>query len=158
METQSRSLIILYSFHHKNTEKIAQVFARVFDAVIKTPQNVKPGEPQEYDLVGFGSGIYGAQHHAFLLNLADKMPVVTDRKAFLFSTSTNLEPQSKTHSLLREKLVSKNYTIVDEFTCAGFNTNSFIKYVGGLNRGRPNLKDLQRAEEFALNLKQILAS
>jgi hypothetical protein len=30
------------------------------------------------------------------------------------------------------------YTIVDEFGCACFNTNKFLKHFGGLNKGRPN--------------------
>ena len=58
------------------------------------------------------------------------------------------------HSLLREKLQSKGYMIVDEFSCKGFNTNSFLKLFGGMNKGRPNDEDLKHAEEFAQNLKQ----
>lgn len=151
-----KSLLVLFSYHHNNTEKIANVFAKVLDAEIKTPQQLDPEELQECSLVGFGSGIYGAEHHKLLLDLADNLPQVTDRKAFLFSTSTNLEPLSKTHSPLREKLQSKGYSIVDEFTCAGFNTNSFLKFFGGINKGRPNAKDLKHAEEFAQNLKRNL--
>jgi flavodoxin len=49
----------VFSYHHKNTEKIAQVMAKVLDAPIKTPQQIHPAELQEYDLIGFGSGIYG---------------------------------------------------------------------------------------------------
>jgi hypothetical protein len=45
--------------------------------------------------------------------------------------------------------------IIDEFICAGFNTNSFLKLFGGINKGRPNVEDLRRAEEFALNLKEV---
>jgi len=151
-----RSLLVLFSYHHNNTEKIANVFAKVLDAQIKTPQQINPEELQEYGLIGFGSGIYGAKHHEALLDLADRLPRVTDRKAFIFSTSANLEPLSKNHSSLREKLQSKGYMIVDEFTCAGFNTNSFMKYLGGMNKGRPNSEDLKHAEEFAQNLKQNL--
>jgi hypothetical protein len=44
--------------------------------------------------------------------------------------------------------------IIDEFSCVGFNTNSFLKYIGGLNKGRPNAEDLKHAEEFTQNLKQ----
>ncbi|WP_321422851.1 hypothetical protein [uncultured Methanobacterium sp.] len=51
-----KSLIGLYSYHHHNTEEIAKVFVKVFDAEIKTPQQIKPDELQEYDLIGFGSG------------------------------------------------------------------------------------------------------
>ena len=149
-----KSLLVLYSYHHNNTEKIAKVFAKILDAQIKTPQQINPEELQEYSLIGFGSGIYSAKHHKTLLDLADKLPQVIDRKAFIFSTSSNLEPLSKNHSSLREKLQSKGYMIVDEFTCAGFNTNSFSKLFGGINKGRPNAEDLKHAEEFAQNLKQ----
>jgi flavodoxin len=148
------SLLILFSYHHKNTEKIANVFAKILGAPIKTPQQIYPEELQEYGLVGFGSGIYGGKHHKSLLDLADELPQVTNRRAFIFSTSSNLEPLAKNHSVLREKLQSKGYMIVDEFTCAGFNTNSFSKLFGGINRGRPNAQDLKRAEEFAQSLKR----
>jgi hypothetical protein len=44
--------------------------------------------------------------------------------------------------------------IVDEFACKGFNTNSFMKYLGGMNKGRPNAEDLRHAKEFAQNLQK----
>ena len=151
-----QSLLVCYSYHHNNTEKIAYVFAKVLNAQIKTPQQINPDELQDYNLIGFGSGIYGAQHHKVLLDLVDKLPHVNDRKAFIFSTSGTKWEADKNHSLLREKLQSKGYLIVDEFTCLGFNTNSFMKYLGGMNKGRPNAQDLKQAEEFAQNLKKNL--
>ena len=151
-----KSLLVLYSYHHNNTEKIANVFAKVLAAQIKTPQQINPEELQEYSLIGFGSGIYGAKHHKVLLDLADKLPQVTNRKAFIFSTSAIMGEAkvAKDHATLREKLQSKGYMIVDEFSCKGFNTNSFLKLFGGMNKGRPNAEDLKHAEEFAQNLKQ----
>ena len=153
-----KSLLVLFSYHHKNTEKVANVFAKVFDAQIKTPTQINPEELQEYSLIGFGSGIYGEKHHKLLLDLTDKLPQVTNKKAFIFSTSAiqGKAKVAKDHSLLREKLQSKGYQIVDEFSCKGFNTNSFLKVFGGMNKGRPNAKDLKHAEEFAQNLKQNL--
>jgi len=153
-----RSLLVLVSYHHHNTEKIAQVFAKVLDAPIKTPQQVNPEELQEYSLIGFGSGIYGAKHHEDLLDLADRLPEIIDKKAFIFSTSamTGEAKVAKDHALLREKLQSKGYVIVGEFSCRGFNTNSFLKLFGGMNKGRPNAEDLKNAEEFAASLKQNL--
>jgi flavodoxin len=153
-----KSLLVLYSYHHNNTEKIAKVFARILDAQIKTPEQINPEELQEYSLIGFGSGIYGEKHHKLLLDLADKLPQVINKKAFIFSTSalTGEDKAAKDHSMLREKLQSKGYMIVDEFQCKGFNTNSFMRYFGGMNKGRPNAEDLKHAEEFAMNLKQNL--
>ena len=153
-----KSLIVVFSYHHKNTEKIAHVFAKVLDAPVKTPQEVAPGELQGYDLIGFGSGIYSGKHHESLLSLADRLPQVTDRKAFIFSTGGaperfwNETYVAKNHSALREKLQARGYVVVDEFSCPGFNTNSFLTWFGGINKGRPNAEDLMHAEEFARNL------
>ena len=53
-----KSVLIVFSYHHKNTEKIAKVMAKILDASIKSPMEINPQELQEYDLIGFGSGIY----------------------------------------------------------------------------------------------------
>ncbi|MCP8310333.1 MAG: flavodoxin family protein [Candidatus Methylarchaceae archaeon HK01M] len=163
-----KSLLVLFSYHHNNTEKIAKVFAKVLDAQIKTPQQIDPEGLQEHSLIGFGSGIYGGEHHKVLLDLADKLPRVTNRKAFIFSTcgapmkfmeldrAEFTRYVAENHSPLREKLQSKGYMIVDEFSCTAFNTNSILKLFGGINKGRPNAEDLKHAEEFAQNLKQNL--
>ncbi|HEX3013886.1 MAG TPA: flavodoxin family protein [Methanobacterium sp.] len=155
-ESPSKSLIVLFSYHHKNTEKIAKAMAKVLDAQIKMPEQIKHEELQEYDLIGFGSGIYSAKNHQSLLELADELPQAVGKSAFIFSTSgiTGKSKATKDHSTLREKLQSKGHIIVDEFQCKGFNTNSFLKLFGGMNKGRPNAKDLKHAEEFALKLKQ----
>jgi flavodoxin len=139
-----------------NTKKVAQVFSKVLDAEIKTPQQINPQEIQRYELVGFGAGIDGGKHYKPVLDLTDKLPQVDNKKAFLFSTAalTGDKKLAKDHKSLREKLESKGYMIVDEFQCKGFNTNSFMKYFGGMNRGRPNAKDLKNAKEFVTNLKQ----
>jgi flavodoxin len=63
------------------------------------------------------------------------------------------EYTSKCHTTLKETLQSKGYLIVDEFGCAGFNTNKFLKWFGGINKGRPNAEDLKHAEAFAEKLK-----
>lgn len=159
-----KSLMIVSSYHHQNTLKIAQAMAQVLDASIQPPQHTQPDTLQEYDLVGFGSGIYSEKHHQDLLDLADKLPSVRNKKAFIFSTCgapafavdgghVN-EYIIKFHTPLREKLHMKGYLIVDEFNCAGWNTNSFLKFFGGINKGRPNATDLSHAETFAENLIQ----
>ena len=153
-----KSLLVVFSYHHNNTEKIAKVIARVLDAKIKKPQQVDPEELQEYDLIGFGTGIDDGKHYKPVLDLADRIPQVDNKKAFIFSTSalTGEKKAAEDHSTLREKLESKGYIIVDEFQCKGFNTNSFMRFFGGMNKGRPNTEDLKHAEEFAQNLKPSL--
>jgi flavodoxin len=151
------SLLIVFSYHHKNTEKVAKIFAEVLDAEIKTPREVDIAELQNYDLIGFGSGIYGEKHHKTILELAEKLPVTESKRVFIFSTSAMLgkDKVAKDHLSLREILQAKGYMTIDEFACKGFNTNSFMKYLGGMNKGRPNAEDLKNAEEFAENLIRI---
>jgi flavodoxin len=155
-----KTLLVVYSYHHKNTEAVAKAFAQVLDAAIVTPQEVNPAEIAGYDLVGFGSGIDSGKHYAPLLDLAERLPHAAGKKAFLFSTcgapafGVTQGFILKNHSVLREKLQAKGYTIVDEFGCPGFNTNLFLRFIGGLNKGRPSAEDLKRAEEFARNLEQ----
>ena len=161
-----QTLLIVSSYHHKNTEKIAVVMAAILDAELKTPQQINPMDLQEYSLIGFGSGIYSDTHHPAMLALADKLPQAGGQKAFLFSTfgvpasfvtETLLEEfTKKNHTVLREKLQAKGYLILDEFSCVGFNTNSFLKFFGGINKGRPNADDIKRAEAFARGVKQKL--
>jgi flavodoxin len=150
-----KCLIIVYSYHHNNTAKIANVFAEVLQAQVKTPDQVAVEELEEYDLIGFGSGIDSAKHYKELLDLAEQLPEVSRKSCFIFSTSAIMGEKKveKDHFALRQKLQSKGYSVKGEFSCKGFNTNSFLKYFGGMNKGRPNSEDLKNAEEFALNLK-----
>lgn len=153
-----KSLLIVISYHHGNTEKIANVFAKVLDSQVTRPSQIGADGLKEYDLIGFGSGIYDEKHHRDLLALADALPQETDKKAFIFSTCSGVGEDRvfEQHATLRKKLQSKGYIIVDEFTCKGFNTNSFLRHFGGINKGRPNAEDLRRAEEFARNLMRKL--
>ncbi len=153
--SRGRALVVVFSYHHNNTEKIARAIAGILNAPVKTPRQVQPEEFADYDLVGFGSGIYSAGFDPSVLELAGRVPDAAGKKAFLFSTFgapgfvANREFVLANHNGIREKLRARGYSIVGEFGCAGWNTNSFLKYFGGLNRGRPDATDLKNAEAFA---------
>ncbi|MCK5177141.1 MAG: flavodoxin, partial [Candidatus Aenigmarchaeota archaeon] len=55
--------IICISIHHGNTKKIAKAMAKVLDADILEPANIDILSLDKYELIGFGSGIYGWKHH-----------------------------------------------------------------------------------------------
>jgi flavodoxin len=155
-----KSLVVVFSYHHGNTEKIAHTIASVLGAEVKTPQEVYPEELREYGLIGFGSGIYSATFDPSVLTLADRLSYAAGKKAFLFSTYgapafiANREFIEKNHEQIREKLQIKGYRVIGEFGCAGWNTNSFLRFFGGLNKGRPNAEDLKDAEVFARDMLQ----
>jgi flavodoxin len=152
---RGKCLIIVHSYHHNNTAKIADVFAEVLHAPVKRIDQVTLAELEDYDLIGFGAGIDSGRHYKELLDLADQLPEVSKKPCFIFSTSGIIgeDKVAKDHSALRQKLVSKGYIVKGEFNCKGFNTNSFLKFFGGMNKGRPNSEDLKNAAEFALNLE-----
>jgi flavodoxin len=151
-----KNLLILVSYHHKNTQKIADVLAKILEAEIKTPQQTSPEDLQQYNLIGFGSGIYFGKHHKELLALINRLPLTVNKKAFIFSTSGNTRSSAKLHSAIKEKLESKGYVIVGEFNCAGFDTFGLLKLVGGVNKGKPNDEDLKHAENFAGKMKSLI--
>jgi flavodoxin len=152
------SLLIVYSYHHSNTRRVAEVIAQVLEASIMTPEEAASEDLRTYDLVGFGSGIYGAKHHESFFDLVDGIPQSPGARAFIFSTfgapKLLVTPTfiKQNHNAIREKLLSKGFTIVGEFGCAGWNTNSFLRFSRGLNRGRPNAEDLDLARAFARGL------
>lgn len=158
LENQIKSLIVLVSYHHNNTEKIAKIFAQILNSQINCPEQINPQKVHDFDLIGFGSGIYSDRHHQSLFDLTDKLPKVKNKKTFIFSTSgmTGEDKITNDHLALKKKLQAKGYLIIDEFQCKGFNTNSFLRFFGGMNKGRPNAEDLEHAKEFAQNLKQNL--
>lgn len=153
-----KSLVIVFSYHHGNTEKVARAMAKVLGAEVQTPEQVYPHNLREYSLIGFGSGIYSATFDPSILNLADRLSYAAGKKAFLFSTYgapafiANREFIEKNHRQIRETLQLKGYTVIGEFGCAGWNTNSFLNYFGGLNKGRPDAEDLKNAEDFARDI------
>ena len=146
-----KCLIVVFSYHHHNTKKVAGAMAGETGAVVKSPAETPAEDLSQYDLVGFGAGIDSGRHYRPMLDFAQSLPPVKDRKCFLFSTSAvqGERKVKKDHAALREILQSKGYSVVGEFSCKGYNTNSFLKYFGGMNKDRPNDEDIRNAGEFA---------
>ena len=60
-------LIIYNSVHHGNTEKITKVIADELKTKMVKPSDEEASKWEEYDLIGFGSGIYFGKHHESIL-------------------------------------------------------------------------------------------
>ena len=149
-----KTLILVHSWHHSNTRKIADAMARILGADVKTLQETNAEELNQHDLVGFGAGIDSGKHYKEMLDFAASLPSVQGKKCFLFSTCgvTSDAKTVKDHAALRNILQPKGYRVTGEFSCLGFNTNVFLKYFGGMNKGRPNAEDIDKAQKFAASL------
>ncbi len=141
-------LIVYRSYHRMNTQKVARAMAEATGATLVTVDEVRPEDLDGYDLVGFGSGIYGGKHHKDLLALVERMPTGEGRKVFVFSTSGGANEEEH-HRALREALAGKGCRVVGEFQCRGeFRILRLIT----TNRGHPDEKDLVNARTFARGL------
>lgn len=143
-------IIICDSKHRNNTIKVAEVMAKALGASVVESDKVKTGDLGEYDLVGFGSGIYMGKHDERILGLVNKLPFGNRKRVFIFSTSlTGLMQMDKNHKLLADKLRDKDYDVVENFSCKGMATFGPIKWFGGVNKSHPDAEDLELARMFA---------
>jgi len=101
-----KTLILYFSFHHKNTERIAKAMAEVLNADLVEITEASPEIVFDYDLIGFGSGIYAFSHHISLFDFLHKLSDVSGKKAFIFSTC-GAPVGIKFHRKLRRELVKK---------------------------------------------------
>ena len=156
-------LVILASSSGNSTSRIGEAIADQLGAAVASPERVDPDELGKYSLVGFGSGIFDQAHHRSLLALAERLPYSPDRKVFIFSTSGVSRRFALDHDIddphdaLRGRLAANGCTVVGEFNCVGFNDNSFLFLFGGMNKGRPDAKDIALAEAFADSLPRAAA-
>lgn len=151
------TIIYLYSYHHGNTKKVSDRMALILRAkVVELPKagTVESTDLGGYDLIGFGAGIGSGKHYKQLRLFAENLPACNGRKAFIFSTAGIYKEKKmlKDHKALRSILFAKGFEIVGEFSCLGHDSVAFLKWFGGINKGRPNVEDLIRAEAFAKGL------
>ncbi len=140
-------LVIYTSVHHGNTEKVARAIAEELNADLMEAGKAEVEKLAEYDVIGFGSGIYFLKHHKSLIDFVEKLPEL-NKKAFIFSTRGGT-PVFINHRVLKRKLRSKELKIIGEFSCKGYDTYGLLKLIGGINKGKPGEKEIERARKFA---------
>ncbi|WP_280299302.1 flavodoxin family protein [Nocardia neocaledoniensis] len=142
------------SSSHGNTRKVADAIGDVLGAKVVDPGEISPVELAEYDLVGFGSGVYFMALDKRLRAFVDAVPEGQGREVFVFATSGMSEPSFRPYLRnLGDQLTGKGYELVGGFACRGLDTMGPLALIGGLNKGRPNVEDLTSARGFAEQLR-----
>ena len=143
-------LAVVESKHKGNTLKIAKAMAEVAAVTITDVENAPKYNFHDYDIVGFGSGIYYGKHDKKLLEFVGKF---CDKKAyaFVFSTSGSNSVE-KNNKALVDLLKSKNKIVLGSFGCKGYDKYFIFKVVGGINKGHPDEQDLKNAQKFILDI------
>lgn len=145
-------LLIIKSSHQQNTLKVAEAMAEVAPLTVVELENIKNYHLSEYDIVGFGSGIYYGKHDAELIKF---VKTLCDKPAYTFVISTsgtnNYQKYSKT---LVKLLESKNKTVLGTFGCKGLDKFFIFKLFGGLNKNHPDETDFDSAQQFIIEVME----
>lgn len=151
-----KTLIICKSIHHENTLRVAQVIADELDAELKTPEMVDQESLAQYDLIGFGSGIYMGKHHRSLVNFVKDIDTLSGKSVFVFYTSgfSKFPTRPPFESTLTGRLTEKGAQVLAIFSCRGLETVGPFRIGGGKNKGHPDETDLNNARDFAKTLVQ----
>ncbi len=154
-----KSLIVCTSTSHGNKRRVADRIAEVLQADVVTPDDVDADTIADYDVVGFGSGIYFMAVHPSLLQLIRGLPQISGVSAFTFFTSGSRElPVFRYSSTIRRELAAKGFKDLGSFSCRGFDAVGPLRFVGGVNKGRPNADDLDKAAAFASKVRDALTT
>ncbi|KHD34890.1 flavodoxin [Clostridium acetobutylicum] len=149
-----KSIVIYESVHHGNTEKVAKAMAEELSAECIRAQDLNLEKLKDYDLIGFGSGIFYNKFHKNILKLVGNIGKINGKKAFVFSTSG--QGRESSNKSLSKQLEEKGFKVIGSFACKGFDTFGPLKLLGGIGKGRPDQKDIEEAKKFVLGLEKNL--
>ena len=142
-----QTAVVYYSKHHGNTKKLLDAIKSVssdeitlFDATKTPPENL-----EEYDLIGFASGIYYSKFQKNVLEFA-RNHTPSGKKVFLIYTC-GVKKDGYTKAI-REALAGTNANILGEFDCLGFDTFGPFKLVGGIAKNHPTASEIHSAVSF----------
>ncbi|AFM15998.1 flavodoxin [Mycolicibacterium chubuense NBB4] len=150
-----KSLIVCVSISNGNTRRVADRIALELGAEVVEPEAVDVDSLGDYDLVGFGSGIYFFAVHPRLWRLIGRLPAAgKGARAFTFFTSGGAAPPLLDYAgPMRRRLERKGFDVVGSFSCRGVDLVGPLRRFGGINKGRPNAHDLELAGDFARCLR-----
>lgn len=154
-----KALITYCSDYNNNTEKIARIFAEKIDCELINIRDVNDINIENYNLIGFGSGVYRESLSPKVLRLVEKLNL-KGKNVFVFSTS-GVGMKFYNNSLIK-LLESKGAINKGSFACKGsfiareFTNKKIFDIMGRLSQGHPNDKDLKKAERFIVRVVDSL--
>lgn len=146
-----KTIIVYESKHHGNTYKLVEVIANrnVVDTV--NVRNAEIVNLAKYDRIGFASGIaYSKPYKNIMTYAQENMPV--DKEVFFLYTCGRMHP--KYELTMKELAESRNCKFLGSYSCPGYDTYGPFKLIGGINKSRPDKRDLWNVLSFYDNLGQ----
>ena len=137
--------IVYYSKHHGNTKKLLDAIAEKHPVTLIDVTAQPDADLSGYERIGFASGIYYSAFAKQIISFANAH--LPERKD-VFYIYTHGAPKGDFLKAMREIADKKHCREIGEYRCQGFDTFGPFKLIGGLNKGRPNEDDIQKAVDF----------
>lgn len=146
-----KSLIVYYSTYNNNTEKIAKVMAEKINADLFDLKKTKDINIDQYDLIGFGSGIYKESMSPQIYKRVEELDF-KNKDIFVFSTSG--VGMKFYNNKLKKLLEDKGARCRGSFACKGafvsrdFSDVKIFEIMSKYAKDHPNHKDSVNAAKF----------
>ena len=142
-----RKAIVYTSVHHGNTEKLVKRIAEECQVDLIDAIKQMNADLNDYDMIGFASGIYYSKFHKSILKFIEKN-LAADKNVFLICTYGG----SANFKSIEQILNKKHASVVGKFGCKGYDTFGPFKLVGGIAKGHPDEEDMKNAVDFVKGL------
>ena len=148
-----RTAICYYSRHHGNTLKVLKAMAEEGDVDLIDVTLRQSVRLEEYDCIGFASGLYAFEFQKAVAAFA-RQYLPQGKPVFFVYTYGGAKGSGA--KAVAEIAGEKHCPVLGEFSCKGYDTFGPFKLVGGIAKGHPNQRDLERARQFYRGIRDRL--
>lgn len=146
-----RTAVCYCSRHHGNTRKVLEAMAQVGEMDLIDVTASQSTCLEDYDCIGFASGIYGFAFHQDVVEFARRC-LPQGKPVFFVYTYGGAKGRGTRE--LEAIAGEKGCLVLGEFGCKGYDTFGPFRLVGGIAKGHPNGEDLERAKRFYRTISQ----
>jgi flavodoxin len=146
-----KTIIIYESKHHGNTKKVCdRVAAECQVELIEAGSVGADFNWEDYDLLGFASGIAYSKFYDSVSRVAEQIPAGKGT-FFIYTCAKN----DKDFAAKIKKVVEeRGAKCLGTYGCRGFNAYGPLKLIGGMNKSNPNEDELKAAVEFVKKVEK----
>ena len=144
-----KTAICYYSRHHGNTQKVLEAMVQADGADLIDVTTRQAVRLEAYDRLGFASGVYYGRLHPSVSAFA-RQYLPEGRPVFFVCTYGASPGKSlrELEALARER----GCPVLGSFGCRGYDTFGPFRLLGGIAKGHPNERELEKARSFYQSL------
>ena len=140
-----KTAIVYASTHHGNTKKLADAIAAKHEVTLIDATSQKSADLNEYDLIGFASGIaYGKYYPQLLAFMEDNLP--EGKQVFFLHTAG--DPREGQNAAAKAIADARRCQCLGVYFCKGFDTYGPFRLIGGIAKGHPTDSETDAAVSF----------